>query len=90
MKTKHVNILVIIFFKSCNYKNVGGLYVVEFYKNKVIYNKPVYVGTTILDISKECMMNFHYNVIHQTFKKNYNLLYSDTDSLVSAIQHDEI
>ena len=78
------------FFKSCNYKNLGGLYVVEFYKEKVLYNKPVYVGTSILDISKECMMNFHYNVIHETFKTNYNLLYSDTDSLIYSIQHDDI
>ena len=66
------------------------MYVVEFYKEKVLYNKPVYVGTSILDISKECMMNFHYNVIHETFKTNYNLLYSDTDSLIYSIQHDDI
>ena len=77
-------------FKTCSYKNLDGLHIVEFYKEKVIYNKPVYVGTSILDISKVCMMDFHYNVIHKNFNPCYNLVYSDTDSLIYSIQHEDI
>ena len=60
------------------------------YRAKVEYNKPVYIGTSILDISKVCMMEFHYEVIHKNFNNNYNLLYSDTDSLIYSINHDDI
>ena len=66
------------------------LHLIEMYKTEIEYNKPVYVGTSILDISKLCMMDFHYNIIEKNFKDKYNLIYSDTDSLVYNIQHDDI
>jgi hypothetical protein len=53
-------------------------------------DKPINVGTTILDLSKLCMMDFHYNVIEKEFSGNYNLIYTDTDSLVYSIKHDDI
>ena len=83
-------VLKCVFFKTCSYKNLGGLHIVEMYRAKVEYNKPVYIGTSILDISKVCMMEFHYEVIHKNFNNNYNLLYSDTDSLIYSINHDDI
>ena len=36
------------------------------------------------------MMKLHYEVIHKTFRGRYRLLYSDTDSLVYSIIHDDI
>ena len=60
------------------------------HKTEIRYNKPIYVGTGILDLSKLCMMEFHYDVIQENFKDNYNLIYSDTDSLVYSIQHPDI
>jgi hypothetical protein len=36
------------------------------------------------------MMDFHYNTIQKNFESNYNLIYSDTDSLVYSIQHPDI
>ena len=74
--------------KYCKYYN--SLYMIEMYKTEIIQNKPIYVGTGILDLSKLCMMEFHYDVIHENFKDNYNLIYSDTDSLVYSIQHPDI
>ena len=70
-------------YKTCN--EVFGLYLIEMYKNEVVLDKPIYVGTSILDLSKVCMMDFHYNVMEKHFKNKYNLLYSDTDSLVYEI-----
>ena len=32
------------------------------------------------------MLDFHYNVINKEFENNYNLIYSDTDSLVYNIK----
>ena len=54
------------------------------------YNKPIYVGTSILDLLKLCTMDFHYNTIEKNFKDQYNLIYSDTDSLVYSIEHEDI
>ena len=63
---------------------------VEIYKKDIVYDRPVYVGTGVLDLSKLCMMDFHYNTIENNFNDRYNLIYSDTDSLVYNIQHDDI
>jgi hypothetical protein len=67
-------------YKNCN--EIFGLYMIEMFKSEVILDKPIYVGTSILDLSKLHMMDFHYNAIEKNFHGNYNLLYYDTDSFV--------
>ena len=72
-------------FSKMTFKNsiyVRGLYLIENYKSEIIYDKPIYVGTSILDLSKLHMMNFRYNVFEEQYKGNYELIYSDTDSFV--------
>ena len=51
-------------------------------------NKPIYVGFTVLDLSKWKMYDFHYNFI----KKNFNaeLLITDTDSFVYEIKSEDV
>ena len=36
------------------------------------------------------MVKFYYEVIHKNFQGNYNLIYTDTDSLVYDIRHHDI
>ena len=74
--------------KDC--KEIEGLYLIEMYKQEIVYDKPIYVGTSVLDLSKLCMMDFHYNTVHKEFDGKYNLVYSDTDSLVYRIEHPDI
>ena len=71
-------------------KEFNGLYLIEMYKEEIVYDKPLYVGTSILDLSKLCMMQFHYDVIHKNFENNYNLLYSDTDSFIYEFRTDDL
>ena len=52
-------------------------------RNAVTLNKPRYVGTAILGISKEIMYNFHYNYMMKEYS-NVKLLFTDTD-IVSVI-----
>ena len=80
-------------FSKLNFKDsryIQGLHLIEMHKTEVLYNKPIYVGTSILDLSKLCMMEFHYGVIQKNFHGNYNLIYSDTDSLVYSMKHPDI
>ena len=57
-------------------------------KPVLILNKPIYVGFTVLDLSKWKMYDFHYNFI----KKNFNaeLLFTDTDSLTYEIKSEDV
>ena len=52
-------------------------------KKILILNKPIYVGFTILEISKWEKYNFHYNFMIK--KINTKLLFTDTDSLCYEI-----
>jgi len=80
-------------FSKINFKGskyFDNLHLIEMYKQEIIYDKPIYVGTSILDVSKLHMMKFHYNAIHKNFEGKYSLVYSDSDSLVYSIEHPDI
>ena len=54
-------------------------------KTKVKMNKPVYLGMSILDISKTLMYEFWYDYIKPKHKDKAKLCYSTTDSFVIHI-----
>ena len=58
-------------------------------KTKLVFNKPVYLGMCILDLSKTLMYYFHYNYIKQKYGDKAKLLFTHTDSLMYEIQMED-
>ncbi|KAK3107612.1 hypothetical protein FSP39_018279 [Pinctada imbricata] len=63
---------------------------VENKRTSLLLNKPVYVGQTILDLSKLVMYDFHYNIMKKKYGNKVQLLFTDTDSLMYEIETDDI
>ena len=54
----------------------------------LILNKPIYVGFTVLDLTKWKMYDLHYNFV----KKNFDgqLFFTDTNSLIYEIKSENV
>ena len=55
---------------------------IEMRKTRVFMNKPVYIGQTVLDISKTLMYEFYYDYLKPKYADKVKLCYVDTDSFI--------
>ena len=62
------------------------LSIIEMKKTKVKMNKPIYLGLSILEISKILMYEFWYDYMKPKYNDNVRLCYMDTDSFVMHIK----
>jgi len=61
------------------------LVVFQMRKDRVVLDKPRFIGSVILNISKCIMYRFHFNYIMKTFP-NTKVMFSDTDSFLYHIE----
>ena len=66
--------------------NDDNLAIIEMRKVKVTMNKPVYLGLSILEISKITMYEFWYDYVKSKYRSRASLCYMDTDSFVINIK----
>ena len=59
-----------------------------FMKPALVLYKPIYVGFTILELSKYLIYDFHYNVIKKKFDADLQL--TDTNSLTYEIKSKDV
>ena len=63
---------------------------VEKQKPKLKLDKPIFIGMSILDVSKHHMYKFYYDVMKPKYGDNIRMVYTDTDSFVFHTKTDDI
>ena len=62
------------------------LSIIEMKKTKVKMNKPIYLGLSILEISKTLMYEFWYDYMKPKYNNDFKLCYMDTNSFIMNIK----
>ena len=75
-------------YESCKIFNEN-LVSVHMKKTSLTMDKPVYLGMSILDLSKITMFDFHYQYIKPKYGNQAKLLFTDTDSFLYEIQTED-
>ena len=75
-------------YRTINYISED-LSIIEMNKTKVKMNKPIYLGLSILEISKLLMYEFWYDYMKPKYGNNVKLCYMDTDSFIMNIKTED-
>ena len=62
------------------------LIIIEMKKTQIFMSKPIYLGQTILDVSKTLMYEFLYGYLKPNYRDKLKLCYMDTDSFIKHVE----
>ena len=57
---------------------------------QILMNKSVYLGWSILGLSKTVIYGFWYDYLKSKYGENVKLCYSDTDSIIVYVETDHV
>ena len=57
---------------------------------QILMNKSVYLGWSILGLSKTVIYGFWYDYLKSKYSENVKLCYSDTDSIIVYVKTDQV
>ena len=66
------------------------LLAIKLKKTEVLMNKPVYLGLSILELSKILIYEFWYDYVKQKYGEKAKFYYMDTDCVIVYIKTDDI
>lgn len=64
--------------------------IIKLKKFEVILDKPIYLGFTVLELSKLHMYKLHYDHFKPKYESKLSLTYTDTDSFIYKIETDDL
>lgn len=77
------------YINAPNFKNVAiisdSLVAIQLNQTKVLLDRPIYIGFSILELAKSHLYKFHYRVMKRIYTNKIQLCYTDTDSLLYLI-----
>ena len=66
------------------------LLAIQVRKTQILMKKPVYLGLSILDLSKTVMYEFWYHYVKPIYGENTKLCYMDRNSIIVDVKTDGI
>ena len=63
--------------------------VYKFDKEKTVFDKPIYLGFSVLELSKLLMYEFYYHKLKPYYNSKIKLHYMDTDSFILSIKTED-
>ena len=85
---KRSNLVLEPNYHTMNYISEN-LSIIEMRRTKVKMNKPIYLGLSILEISKLLMYEFWYDYMKPKYNDSVKLCYMDTDSFIMNIKTED-
>lgn len=62
------------------------LVAIQLTPNRVVLDKPIYIGFTVLELSKSHMYDLHYSLFRRVYGDRLKMCYTDTDSFIYHIE----